>query len=224
MGSTTNVGGSNTTMSSSGVAFSSQPVSTSSIPSSTATNFAGYAGAASIMQGLGSFGSAFSQAQAQASQAAYQKQQYEFNQKLSQIQADDTVFQGNVAANNEMKAATGVVGTQRADFAASGVDVNSGTASIVQDNTATMGMLSAINIRNNAFRQALGFKMQAVSQGTSAGFAAIAGTNNTNQTLLTGGLNAVAGGIQSGYYFGGGSGNISRSSGNGSNAWYGGAS
>lgn len=215
---------SNVTMTADGSTYNPGVVQKSDIPSGKEFSFDGnsFAGISSLMQGFSSLGNAYTQAQAARIQGKYQAQQYDFNAKMSNIQAQDALFQGGVQAENAKKEINQVVGTERADYAASGVDVNSGSALTTQNNTQAVGAMDVLNIRNNAWRTALGYRMNAVSAGTSAGMSLTAASNQSNQTLLTGGLQAIAGSFQAGYYFGGGSGNVNRSSVSGNYGWSGG--
>jgi hypothetical protein len=78
-------------------------------------------------------------------------------------------------------------------MAASGVDINSGSAADVQANTATIGALDEATIRNNAAREAFGYTTQATDYLTRARFARTAASNaalgvegDEASTLLTG--------------------------------------
>ncbi|MBG5799728.1 hypothetical protein [Pseudomonas aeruginosa] len=53
-----------------------------------------------------------------------------------------------------------IVGSQRAGFAANGVDVNSGSASRVQESTMNQVAMDAEQVRRNAFNQAFGIVTQ----------------------------------------------------------------
>jgi hypothetical protein len=54
-----------------------------------------------------------------------------------------------------------VIGTQRAEFAAQGVDVGSGSAVDVQKDTAYQGEIDALTLRTNAAREAWGYTVEA---------------------------------------------------------------
>lgn len=221
MGATANLG--TTTMGADGTSYSSSPVATGSIPSApSAVNYGAMAGAVSITQGVGAIGSAYAQGNAAKLQGEYQAQQYEFNSHMSEIEAASTEYAGQQAAADELKQAGQVVGDQSTKYAANNVDVNSGSAAITEAQTEGKALMNAVIIRNNAYRQSLGLQIQATSEGTEAGMSEIAGNETASQTFLTGGLNAIAGGIQSAYYFGGGTGNIARTSSSGAFAWSGG--
>ncbi|WP_329032485.1 hypothetical protein PCP85_18740 [Pseudomonas aeruginosa] len=83
-----------------------------------------------------------------------------------------------------------IVGSQRAGFAANGVDVNSGSASRVQESTMNQVAMDAEQVRRNAFNQAFGI----VTQGNEGVRQARADYRtrrlNASSSLLTGGSQA----------------------------------
>ncbi|EMO9523391.1 hypothetical protein GHV48_25785 [Pseudomonas aeruginosa] len=83
-----------------------------------------------------------------------------------------------------------IVGSQRAGFAANGVDVNSGSASRVQESTMNQVAMDAEQVRRNAFNQAFGI----VTQGNEGVRQARADYRtrrlNAFSSLLTGGSQA----------------------------------
>jgi hypothetical protein len=99
------------------------------------------------------------QSQLQQGQAASYAASY--NQQTAQLQADDAIARG---VEDERRFRVGVsqlIGQQRAGFSGQGVDINSGTPLAVQQDAARQGELDALTIRNDAFREALGYKIQA---------------------------------------------------------------
>lgn len=85
----------------------------------------------------------------------------DYNAAVATLQADDAVARG---AQEEARFRTGVrgmIGSQRAGFAAGNIDVGSGSAVDVQADTAFLGELDALQIRTNARREAWGYKVQA---------------------------------------------------------------
>ncbi|HBP5191302.1 hypothetical protein ACEOIM_06220 [Pseudomonas aeruginosa] len=85
-----------------------------------------------------------------------------------------------------------IVGSQRAGFAANGVDVNSGSASRVQESTMNQVAMDAEQVRRNAFNQAFGI----VTQGNEGVRQARADYRtrrlNAFSSLLSGGSQAVS--------------------------------
>lgn len=151
--------------------------------------------------GMMSIGSAYSQSKAQQSQADFTAAQYAENQKIAGVESDDAVMRGDLKASQADKQMKAQVGAQRVAAAAGGVEVTSGSALELQSDTEAQGQLNMLTIKNNAWREAWGYKMQAASDGAMGNFAALAGKNQSNNTLLTGGMNAASYGIKGyGYY------------------------
>jgi len=143
---------------------------------------------------------AYSQSNAIRTQGKYQQQQLETNMRLANIQANDAIARGESAANEQKKKVKQLIGTQRAALAAQGIEVNSDTALDIQADTAGMGALDVLTIKNNAWREAWGYKVQALDYSGQAVMAGISSKFNATQTLLTGGMNIakdVTGGIYS---------------------------
>lgn len=153
--------------------------------------------------GIGQIGSgiagAVTQANAMRTQAAYQQQVGDTNARLSEMSASDAISRGDKSATLVQKQGQQTIGSQRAGLAAQGIDVNSGSASDVQSSTAAMAAQDALTVKNNAWREAWGYKVQA-NQATLGGqFAKIGGDAAANSTLLTGGMNAIGTAFKTGY-------------------------
>ncbi len=155
--------------------------------------------ASSAFLATAALGGAYSSAQAQRAQGEFQRSQYELNARYSELQAKDAERRGTLAANRKRLEGRQVQGAQRAALAAQGLDVNSGTAAIVQGETQTLSELDAITIKNNAFREAWGHRVSAITDRSRGRFASMAGRYGARNTLLTGGLQAFAYGAD---YFG----------------------
>ncbi|EPC4902307.1 TPA: hypothetical protein VDU70_002175 [Pseudomonas aeruginosa] len=83
-----------------------------------------------------------------------------------------------------------IVGAQRAGFAANGVDVNSGSASRVQESTMNQVAMDAEQVRRNAFNQAFGIVTQGNEGVRQARANYSARRLNAFSSLLTGGSQA----------------------------------
>lgn len=136
-----------------------------------------------------------------AGYSAYaQNQAGKQQQKLANRNADnldaaatDAVARGEEDALSIRTRGRGIRGAQRAKLAGSGVDVGSGTAVDLQNETTAMTQQDEAKIRKNAFREAWGIRTQA-SYGREAGsYARQAGTNNAIGTVLGGGGEAYRG-------------------------------
>lgn len=99
---------------------------------------------------------------AQRESAESEAELADFNASVATTQAQDAIERGQ---DEESRYRTGVrdlIGSQRAGFAASGVTVDFGSAEDVQADAAFLGELDALTNRNNAAREAWGYKVQAV--------------------------------------------------------------
>lgn len=141
---------------------------------------------------LGSLGSAFSQAQAFGAQADFQKQVYDINSKIAEYQATDALKQGERAVETHKRETRSLIGSQRVSMAAQGIDIEDGSALDVQASTRTMSDLDVVTIRSNAYRQAWGYKTQALDASMRGQFAQISGQMQASSTMLTGGINALS--------------------------------
>lgn len=124
---------------------------------------------------------------------AYQAQVAANNAKLATQQSKLDIQSGEIAAVNQGLKTRAVVGSQKAQQGASGIDVNSGSAPNVRAGTATMGMVDALTIRSNAVKKSYADEVQAQSdteQGvldTFAGNSAVTGSEiGAAGTLLSG--------------------------------------
>ncbi len=144
-------------------------------------------GASAVMSLLG----AFNQSKATNENASYQQSVYESNARMAEIQAMDAVKRGDTASKETQARAKRLIGSQRAALAAQGQDLETGSALQIQQDTAEIGAADALTIRNNAWREAWGYQSQAEQYRTQSIFSGMTASNNSGNTLLTGGLNAV---------------------------------
>lgn len=84
----------------------------------------------------------------------------ETNRRLSEAQASDALLRGTIEESRYRRQIAQVAGQQKADFGARNVAV-SGTALDILADTAQVGEEDALTIRNNAAREAWGYRNQA---------------------------------------------------------------
>lgn len=144
-----------------------------------------------VAQGASSFASSYAQATAAELQGDFQKSQYEANAKFSELRAEDAIRRGDREAIEVKKAGKRVIGSQRAALAAQGIEVDSGTAVEVQADTAGMAAEDALRAKNNAWREAWGYRVEAANARGQGRWAAMAAENTARSTLVTGGLKAA---------------------------------
>lgn len=172
-------------------------------------------GTAAASQGIGSIGSGIAGASAAKGQAEYQKTMSDMNAKIADYQATDAIKRGDLDSARAFAKGQRTIGAQRAAAGAQGIDPNSGSARDLQTDTEAMSALDQITIKNNAMREAFGYKSQSLAASAQGRMYAMAGDNQARNTLLTGGIRSLGYGLDAGGYFSGGSdkGLIKRSSG-----------
>lgn len=111
-----------------------------------------------------------------------------YNQKIAKQQAQEARERGQREKVKFMKGINKLVGSQRAAFAAQGIEVDAGTALDYQTDTRTQAEDDARTIINNAALEAWGYEVQAVNYGQKAEVAAAEGISSGFNTILTSGL------------------------------------
>lgn len=84
----------------------------------------------------------------------------DYNAAVADLQSADAIARGQDEELRFRTKVAGVIGSQRAGFAAGNIDVGFGTAVDVQEDAARLGELDALTIRTNAAREAWGYKIQ----------------------------------------------------------------
>ncbi len=137
--------------------------------------------------------------EAQSANAAYQAQVAANNAKIALQNQGMDIASGEVTAGNQGLKTRAMLGTQKAQQSASGVDVNSGSSVAVRQGSAELGMLDALTIRSNAAKkgyadlvQATGFQAESQLQTQESQQAADAAPIAATGSLLSG-LSGVGG-------------------------------
>ena len=107
--------------------------------------------------------------QANSNAAAYQAQVARNNQVVAEQNAKYAEEVGASQVQAKQQQTAQMQGRIRAALGGAGVDPNSGSAARLQESTAEMGTLDAETIRNNAARQAYGFRVQGTDFASQAG-------------------------------------------------------
>lgn len=152
----------------------------------------------------------YEQAEGQKDMAQYQQQVSEQNASLDEFRAQQAATIGSVQEEQHRAKVRQLAGSQRADFAARGIDLQSGVVQDMVDETYTMGETDALTIRFNAMNEAWGYRTQAVNSRNDAKMARFGGKQARRNTYLTTAANLGSQGYS--YYrdgafkFGGGGG------------------
>lgn len=119
------------------------------------------------------------------------------NAALKDQAAQETMFAGDTSADWQRVRTGQAVGTQRSVQAANGIDVNSGSAAQLQDDTAMIGELDALTIQNNAAREAYGYRIQADQDRMNA-VQTVTNAGNRATGSILGGLGSAFGSFAGG--------------------------
>lgn len=128
-------------------------------------------------------------------QGKYLNKVAKVNAGISERAGRDAVKRGNIDADEQRQQTGQVLGAQRTAFAANGVDVNSGSAGQVQNDTAALGELDALTLVNNAAREAYGYQVQAMDQRQQGKLAKYQGKMDAIGSILGGAEKAASMGM-----------------------------
>lgn len=127
----------------------------------------------------------------------YQSRIADSNARLSELGAQAALLQGQYQEMTSRLATANLKSTQRAGFAANGVDLGEGSSARTLTSTDVLGEVDANTIRANAVRSAFGYRTQALNYSNDAMLrrAGPGGLQAGATTLLTG-----AGQVASSWY------------------------
>lgn len=171
-----------------GAAFGNYYTANASAGSLTGTFMGIGYGFSAIASALGSFNSS------SATKAAnkYQAEISANNVQIAQMQGSQAILRGETLESSERLKTAGLISTQRAAYAANGVDVTSGSAIEVQASTKFLGNVDAATIRDNALNEAWGYSVAATNASNAQQFYS-ASANNINplESAVTGFLTSA---------------------------------
>jgi hypothetical protein len=154
------------------------------------------AASSGIMMAGASISGAISQAEAQRAQGDYQKKQGEINAMLAENRADEALDRGRGEANTARRKGNAMAASQKVAMAAQGLDVGAGSgADEVLQSTQDLSAVEQMNIKTNAWREAWGFRVDAINSRAEGNMANNAGKSAAKQTLIAGGMQAASYGM-----------------------------
>lgn len=153
---------------------------------------------AGIMMAGATISQSYSSAEAQRAQGEYQRTQGQLNARMMERQAEDAEDRGRMDANTARRKHNATAGSQKVAMAAQGLDLSTGTAAESIAQTRAVGAVEEMNIKTNAWREAWGYRVQAINERTEGEMAYIAGRSAARQTMIAGGMQAISYGA-SGY-------------------------
>ncbi len=139
-----------------------------------------------IFIGAGQIGAGLLAADSIRRQGRMESIRHKFNAEMSEISAEDVLRRGEREANSVRRSGRAVRGSQRAAYAAQGVDVDSGSAADIQEETDILSEADSRTVRNNAWREAFGYKTQAADSRMASVYAKYSSKQDARRTILTG--------------------------------------
>ena len=128
-------------------------------------------------------------------QGRFAKGTARYNARVAENEAQETRRVGTEAENAQRLKTAMLLSKQRAQIGAAGVELGSGSALQLQEDTATLGEADALRIRSNFERKAAGLETGAELTLAQGEFAASAGINKATGTLLSGAASIAGTGV-----------------------------
>lgn len=128
---------------------------------------------------------------AEYSKGRFEESQLRSGARSAELQAEDAIQRGRLAAARARGQAKDVASAQRVGFAGQGVESTSGTAREILAETKALGELDRIQIEANAYREAFGLRSEAVELRARGRMVRGAAKFGAAQTILGGGLQAL---------------------------------
>jgi hypothetical protein len=127
-----------------------------------------------------------SQMGAASAQNEFSKRMTEINIRRAKRQQADALDRGADKANKYRQKVQGLVGSQIVNLAAQGISLTDGNAPDIVSETFNMGYEDARNIELNAFRESMGYGMQATDYQSNQIMDNVATQTRVQGTLLNG--------------------------------------
>lgn len=138
--------------------------------------------------GLGAM-SAYQQSQATKASMEYQSAVARNNAITSEYQAEDAIKRGQTAEEQQRRKTMMLKGTQTARLAANGIDISEGSALQILSDTDWMGEQDALTVRDNANREAWGYRVQA--QNATSNSTMLRNSADAQNPLLSGATSLI---------------------------------
>lgn len=145
----------------------------------------------SFVQAGAAIGAAYNEAEAAKAQADHIERIANFNARLADFKARDAIDRGKREAALHLLRTSQEAADVVTSFATQNVVVRKGSAGLIEDAVARAGVLDAVSIQNNAFRQAFGAELEGINATAQGRFAQLGAKNQAFSSLLSGGLTAA---------------------------------
>lgn len=136
--------------------------------------------------------SAMYSANEQRKQGKFQNETAKYNTRVAENEAQKTRDVGTERENIQRRKTAELISKQKAQLGAANIDLTSGSALQLQEDTAALGEADALRIRSNFENRALSLETGAVLTEAQGEFAESAGKSGAAGTLLSGVAGAAA--------------------------------
>lgn len=143
--------------------------------------------------GASALSTGISESRAISAQGDYEKSVADTNAKLATLQGKQAISAGDAEAARREEENKLQVGAARAAAAAGGADISTGSTARTINAVREIGESDRLTIKNNAARTAWGFQTQSIVSTFRGKMAQLTAAARSRQTLITGGLKAIAG-------------------------------
>ena len=152
-----------------------------------------------VLAGLSLF-SSMEQAKSMQAQGEFADRMSKINARRAVLMGKDAILRGERESQKYAGQVKQTLGSQRAALAAQGIDISSGSAAEITQESRLFATENVAKIRNNAFREAMGYEIQAEQESLSGFMAKSSAESQARSTLISGGFQAI-GHMQQGGYF-----------------------
>lgn len=147
-----------------------------------------------VMVAITAVSAAYS-ANQQRQQGKFQKGVADYNARVAENEAEETRRAGTEAENTQRRKTAELLARQRAQLGAANIELSSGSALQLQEETVALGEADALRIRSNFEGQAGALDTGAALTERSGEFAESAGSGKATGTLLQGASSALGSGV-----------------------------
>lgn len=135
---------------------------------------------------------AYTQSQMIRAESDYQASMLDISAGFSDLNAQDAINRGKKDAQAVKRRAKQILGSQRVALAGQGIDISSGSALDVQLDTADAAEIDALQVKNNAWKEAWGHRVESFNLRNQSRLTKQSGNYQANSTLLSGGINTIS--------------------------------
>lgn len=149
-------------------------------------------GAGQAAMGVAKMYQAKKGADAERIHSQYEANQAEFNAMLNEMRVEDLNVQADKDAIQRQKDISQMIGSQKVNLAAQGIDIDSDVAMKIKEDTEEIGRQDVLAIRNNAWKAAMGIEFESADMRQGASMTKKAGRNRSRDMMISGVFDSIS--------------------------------